>query len=102
MIIINVIRTETKTKTIFIIIIIIIIMRIIITMDAQVMELSDMHNPTCKLHASQSFEDHSPVNVTLNFIVIINIIIIVVIMIMIMMTGAGAKGQRCLRYLPFS
>ena len=27
----------------------------------QVMELSDMHNPTCKLHASQSFEDHSPV-----------------------------------------
>ena len=25
------------------------------------MELSDMHNPTCKLHASQSFEDHSPV-----------------------------------------
>ena len=20
-----------------------------------------MHNPTCKLHASQSFEDHSPV-----------------------------------------
>jgi len=27
----------------------------------EVMELSDMHNPTCKLHASQSFEDHSPV-----------------------------------------
>ena len=27
----------------------------------QVMELSDLHNPTCKLHASQSFEDHSPV-----------------------------------------
>ena len=25
------------------------------------MELSDLHNPTCKLHASQSFEDHSPV-----------------------------------------
>ena len=25
------------------------------------MELSDMHNPTCKLHASQSFDDHSPV-----------------------------------------
>jgi len=27
----------------------------------EVMELSDLHNPTCKLHASQSFEDHSPV-----------------------------------------
>jgi len=27
----------------------------------EVMELSDMHNPTCKLHASQSFDDHSPV-----------------------------------------
>lgn len=27
----------------------------------EVMELSDIHNPTCKLHASQSFEDHSPV-----------------------------------------
>lgn len=25
------------------------------------MELSDLHNPTCKLHASQSFEDHSPI-----------------------------------------
>ena len=25
------------------------------------MELSDMHNPTCKLHASQSLEDDSPV-----------------------------------------
>ena len=23
--------------------------------------MSDIHNPTCKLHASQSFEDHSPV-----------------------------------------
>ena len=27
----------------------------------QVMELSELHNPHCKLHASQSFEDHSPV-----------------------------------------
>lgn len=27
----------------------------------EVMELSDLHNPTCKLHASQSFEDHSPI-----------------------------------------
>ena len=27
----------------------------------QVMELSELHNPSCKLHASQSFEDHSPV-----------------------------------------
>jgi hypothetical protein len=26
----------------------------------QVMELSDLHTPTCKLHASQSFEEHSP------------------------------------------
>ena len=25
------------------------------------MELSELHNPSCKLHASQSFEDHSPV-----------------------------------------
>ena len=25
------------------------------------MELSELHNPHCKLHASQSFEDHSPV-----------------------------------------
>jgi hypothetical protein len=24
------------------------------------MELSDLHTPTCKLHASQSFEEHSP------------------------------------------
>ena len=27
----------------------------------QVMELSELHNPHCKLHASQSFDDHSPV-----------------------------------------
>merc|ERR1712088_1252687 len=27
----------------------------------EVMELSELHNPSCKLHASQSFEDHSPV-----------------------------------------
>lgn len=27
----------------------------------EVMELSELHNPHCKLHASQSFEDHSPV-----------------------------------------
>lgn len=26
----------------------------------EVMELSDLHTPTCKLHASQSFEEHSP------------------------------------------
>ena len=26
------------------------------------MELSELHNPSCKLHASQSFEDHSPVS----------------------------------------
>ncbi len=26
----------------------------------KVMELSDLHTPTCKLHASQSFEEHSP------------------------------------------
>ena len=77
------------------------------------MELSDMHNPTCKLHASQSFEDHSPVSITviitiisiisiIIFIIIIVIIIVVVIVIVIMMTGARATGQRCLRYLPFS
>ena len=35
------------------------------TLTTQVMELSDMHNPTCKLHASQSFEDHSPVNINI-------------------------------------
>jgi len=27
----------------------------------EVYELSDIHTPTCKLHASQSFEDHSPI-----------------------------------------
>ena len=26
----------------------------------QVLELSDLHTPTCKLHASQSFEEQSP------------------------------------------
>ena len=36
-----------------------------LTLTTQVMELSDMHNPTCKLHASQSFEDHSPVNINI-------------------------------------